>query len=49
MSVKPLYSKMLRDLGFDLTLDNIFLNNTSLLIPKKQKKKRQVVKFYFQN
>ena len=37
MSVKPLYSKMLRDLGFDLTLNTVFLNNTSITYTEKTK------------
>ncbi len=37
MNVKPLYSKMLRDLGFDLTLNTVFLNNTSITYTEKTK------------
>lgn len=36
-SIKPLYSKMLRELGFDLTLNNVFLNNTSITYTEKSK------------
>lgn len=37
LSIKPLYSKMLRDLGFDLTLNSVFLNNTSITYTEKTK------------
>jgi flagellar basal body-associated protein FliL len=47
MSVKPLYSKMLRDLGFDLTLDNVFLNNTSITYTEKTKEETSGGKILF--
>ncbi|MFB9058189.1 hypothetical protein ACFFU9_15700 [Mariniflexile ostreae] len=35
MSYKPLYSKMLRDLKFDMTLSTVLLNNTSITYTEK--------------
>lgn len=37
LSFKPLYSKMLRDLNFTLTLDNVFINNSSITYTEKVK------------
>lgn len=47
MSVKPLYSKMLRGLGFDLTLNTVFLNNTSITYTEKTKEETSGGKILF--
>lgn len=47
MSIKPLYSKMLRDLGFDLTLNTVFLNNTSITYTEKTKEETSGGKILF--
>ena len=47
MSIKPLYSKMLRELGFDLTLNNVFLNNTSITYTEKTKEETSGGKILF--
>ena len=48
-TIKPLYSKMLRDLSFNLTLDSIKINNAEIVYTEKVKKDNQGGKINFKN
>jgi|10_taG_2_1085330.scaffolds.fasta_scaffold22397_2 hypothetical protein len=47
LSYKPLYSKMLRDLNFSMTLNSVFLNNASVTYTEKVKTDTQGGKILF--
>ncbi|PKQ46545.1 hypothetical protein [Confluentibacter flavum] len=49
LSYKPLYSKLLRGLNFDMTLDKFFLNNASLVYTEKIKEETVGGRLEFSN
>lgn len=48
-SIKPLYSKMLRSLNFDLTLSKVILNNGDITYSEKIKPEAEIAEIHFSN
>ncbi len=48
-TIKPLYSKMLRTLSLDLTLDSVKINNAAIVYTEKVKKENKGGKINFKN
>ena len=48
-TIKPLYSKMLRDIRFDLTLDSVNINNAAIVYTEKVKKENKGGTINFKN